>query len=94
MKSYADFTSRETAQSTINLHSKKPSIKSKVQSALALVWKYLLGVMSGNSEVQVQQIYDRNGKVYWRIYDPVTGYRNTLLSEAEVRIWLERRYSF
>jgi hypothetical protein len=94
MRSYADFTSRETAQSTINLHPKKAPIKSRVQSALALVWKHLISAMSGNSEVQVQQVRDRTGKAYWRIYDPVTGYRNTLLSETEVRIWLERRYSF
>lgn len=92
MRNYANFNSREISQSTSNLISKSALIKSKAQSALEHIRKHLLNALSGNSEVQIQQVHDRSGKAYWKVYDPATGYYNSLSSETEVRIWLEQRY--
>ena len=33
------------------------------------------------------------GQTLWHLYDPMTRQRATLFSEAEVRSWLETRYS-
>jgi hypothetical protein len=93
MRSYADFSSREISQSTSNFDSKNARVQSKIQSVLEHIWNNLFNVLSGNSEVQIQQVRDRFGRSYWRVYDPITGYQNSLSSEAEVRIWLEQRYS-
>jgi hypothetical protein len=46
----------------------------------------------GNHEVQIWQVSDRAGNLYWRVYDPVTGASTSFNSASEVRIWLEQRY--
>jgi hypothetical protein len=93
MRSYADFNSREISQSTSNFDSKNTRAESKIQSVLEHIWNNLFNVLSGNSEVQIRQVRDRFSRSYWRVYDPITGYRNSFSSEAEARIWLEQRYS-
>ncbi len=40
-------------------------------------------------EPQITQICDRQGQVWWQVYDPLTGQTKYLDSETEVRIWLE-----
>jgi hypothetical protein len=48
--------------------------------------------IAGNFEVQVWQVGDRAGNIYWRVYDPVTKASTSFGSSSEVRIWLEQRY--
>jgi hypothetical protein len=54
--------------------------------------KRLFQWLAGNSEVQIWQVGDRAGNVYWRVYDPITKASTSFSSSSEVRIWLEQRY--
>jgi hypothetical protein len=92
MSHQTDTSSLEINESTIHLRSKGRVVKSRTASTLKQFWRYLKSAFSGNSEVRVWQC-DRLGQTYWKIYDPLTGYRSTMSSEAEVRVWLEKRYS-
>lgn len=40
------------------------------------------------NELHVWQRTDRDGRVYWQAYDPITG-RSTTGSEADIRAWIE-----
>jgi hypothetical protein len=46
----------------------------------------------GGNELQIWQTYDRFGNNWWHAYDPVTGCRTRVQSEAEMRAWIENRY--
>lgn len=92
MRSYADFNSRETNESTIYSKPEGTPVRSKTASALETIRQYLSKVFLGNLEVRVRQVYDRFGNVHWQVYDPVTGHKGTISSEAEARAWLEQRY--
>ncbi|MEX0272247.1 hypothetical protein AB3R30_24305 [Leptolyngbyaceae cyanobacterium UHCC 1019] len=43
-------------------------------------------------ELKIYQSKDRLGNVSWTIYDPFLDCRVVFNSEAEVRIWLDRRH--
>ena len=47
---------------------------------------------TGSSDPVVRQKRDRQGQVYYSIYDPISRCHTTCASEAEVRSWLEQRY--
>jgi hypothetical protein len=53
------------------------------------VWQRLITAMIDNAELRVWQD-DRNGK--WHSHDPLSG-RSFSGSEAEMRSWIESRYS-
>ncbi|MBW4693763.1 MAG: hypothetical protein KME27_18615 [Lyngbya sp. HA4199-MV5] len=40
------------------------------------------------NELHVWQCTDRDGRLYWQAYDPITG-RSTSGSEADIRAWIE-----
>jgi hypothetical protein len=54
--------------------------------------KRLIRFIAGNQEVQIWQVSNRTGNLYWRVYDPITKASTSFSSSNEVRIWLEQRY--
>jgi hypothetical protein len=44
------------------------------------------------SEPKVSEKRDRQGRLYYQVYDPVSNSSATFGSEAEIRAWLEQRY--
>ena len=56
------------------------------------VWATVLQALSGNREPVIQHRRDRQGNLYYHIYDPERDARFTCASETEVRQWLEQRY--
>lgn len=61
---------------------------------LRMVWESWQQNLSTKDEPHIWQTRDRNGDVLWNAYDPVTDRSLYYASEAEVRIWLENRYSY
>ncbi|MGB3491535.1 MAG: hypothetical protein WBA57_02320 [Elainellaceae cyanobacterium] len=74
-------------------------------SKLGRLWKWLLKAASpdawierlakfayGSSDPVIEQRRDRQGYLYYRIYDPVSQEHHVFTTESEVRSWLERRY--
>lgn len=59
---------------------------------LTILWESILSATSKLSEPKVWQKKDRKGNIYWRVYNPTTGYCGSFNSEEEVRMWLEERY--
>lgn len=56
-------------------------------------WSEILTELGRTQEPQVWQTTDRQGQIHWCVYDPDTGSLSEQLTEQEVRIWLEKRYS-
>ncbi|MBD2069335.1 hypothetical protein H6F93_17720 [Leptolyngbya sp. FACHB-671] len=68
------------------------TVSSRFLTGLKQFGKQLIQLISGTHEVQIWQVSDRAGNVYWRVYDPVTKDSTSFGSSSEVRIWLEQRY--
>jgi hypothetical protein len=49
-------------------------------------------LLTHRQEPKIYRKSDRSGRLYYEIFDPVTGLHTALGTEQEVRTWLERRY--
>ncbi|WAL61704.1 hypothetical protein [Thermocoleostomius sinensis] len=56
------------------------------------IWNLLLSAFAESSEPKIYQKHDRDGNVYFKVYDPVTHQTEILTTEQEVRVWLDQRY--
>lgn len=73
-------------------HIYSSKVSNRVLLGLKQFGKRLFQWIAGNPEVQIRQVSDRAGNVYWRVYDPATKASTSFSSSSEVRIWLEQRY--
>lgn len=64
----------------------------KLASQLSQALKLFFESIFNSDEPNIHQSRDRFGNVFWTVYDPITGCKLYFESEAEVRIWLDRRY--
>ncbi|NJL23004.1 MAG: hypothetical protein HC895_22765 [Leptolyngbyaceae cyanobacterium SM1_3_5] len=62
------------------------------QILLQNLWRSLLLNLTRGAEIQIWKVKTRSGFA-WRVYDPHTNSVMGFSSEAEVRSWLEGRYS-
>ncbi|GAB4237220.1 MAG: hypothetical protein Kow00121_64350 [Elainellaceae cyanobacterium] len=60
--------------------------------SLEQLWNLLLDTFAKGSEPRIYQKRDRYGKVFFQVYDPISGRSSTLDSEQQVRMWLDQRY--
>ncbi len=58
----------------------------------AAFWTLLFRSMAPSGEPVIKTWRDRQGQMFYAVYDPTTGQRLTCSSEAEVRQWIEQRY--
>lgn len=68
------------------------SVGLAVLSTLKTFGQNLLVLLSQGSELRVWQTQDRSGVIWWNVYDPMTQQTARLLSEVDVRVWIEQRY--
>ncbi|HEY9640886.1 MAG TPA: hypothetical protein V6C57_10410 [Coleofasciculaceae cyanobacterium] len=66
--------------------------RSSKLSQLNQLWNRFLNALSGQSEPTITQKFDRDGNLYFRVYDPVTRKAMSMTSEQEVRAWFDQRY--
>ncbi|MGK7892861.1 MAG: hypothetical protein AB4372_04250 [Xenococcus sp. (in: cyanobacteria)] len=50
-------------------------------------------LLVSKNEPYIKQKRDRNGNLYWQVYDFTTNKSYTFGSEREVRAWIEERYN-
>jgi membrane carboxypeptidase/penicillin-binding protein PbpC len=50
--------------------------------------------LQARDEPRVTPRHDRQGNLYYQVYDPMTGRSASFGSEAEIRWWLEQRYLY
>jgi hypothetical protein len=67
--------------------------KSAIATKLQEIWQSIFLFFTSQPEPRIQQVSNRNGDLHWLVFDPVTGDRQYFSSVAEVRTWLEQRYS-
>ncbi|MDX2216406.1 MAG: hypothetical protein SFY66_24290 [Oculatellaceae cyanobacterium bins.114] len=79
-------------ESLFNPAKQVKSIGSAALSVLKTLGQQLLAFLSHGSELQIWQTQNRSGEAWWNVYDPITQQTVRLLSEMEVRIWIEQRY--
>ncbi|MBD2465546.1 hypothetical protein H6G89_31630 [Oscillatoria sp. FACHB-1407] len=76
----------------------RPSIASSswqlLKRSLVNFGKRAIAYFTQDREPIVSQRICANGQVVWTIHDPYTGQSTTCYSVAEVRAWLESRYSY
>ena len=92
MTNYTNCSDREKLEILFNRNDPSQVKQSKLLLILNSVWKYIVTVLTKEQELQIWQTSDRSGKTWWHGYDPVTGSSVCKDSEAEMRIWLEKRY--
>lgn len=97
MKNYRgtpSFNSLSTTAGTLGKH--EPAfIKNCLGSAinfLGIVGRYITDYLFENSDVKIVETTDQYGHLIWEVSDRVSGDRHTFFSEAEVRVWLDKRY--
>lgn len=61
-------------------------------AALNWIKQSLLMSLTNAAELEVRQIVDRHGQVWWYAYDPMTGVSIRTDSETNLRSWIEQRY--
>lgn len=59
---------------------------------LEQLWNFVLEILTRSPEPKIYEKHDRNGKLYFQVYDPITHQSSTFNTEQEVRIWLDQRY--
>ncbi|HEY9605670.1 MAG TPA: hypothetical protein V6C85_28960 [Allocoleopsis sp.] len=52
----------------------------------------LIQYLNSGNKLQVWTKIDRDGKITWHAYDPISERRVVRESEVEMRAWLEERY--
>ncbi len=85
MKSLANLSIKDKADSTISQDTQRPKMFSKL-------WEKILTAIVSKSEMQVWSESDRSGNTEWHAYDPETGRSICVASETEMRHWIEQSY--
>lgn len=62
-------------------------------SILARLWRSVMRHWTAAPELRVWQSRTLMNRIVWNAYDPVTGDSISVGSEAEMRLWIEQRYS-
>lgn len=56
------------------------------------IWNGIVNLLTKESEPCIREKRDRDGYVWWEVYDPLTGRTSCFSSRAEVLAWLDQRY--
>jgi hypothetical protein len=67
-------------------------VKLPILSILKTVGQLFMPVFASSNEPRIWTTTDCHGNTSWHAYDPVSGARASLGSEAEMRTWIEQRY--
>ncbi|NEQ96827.1 MAG: hypothetical protein F6K30_08905 [Cyanothece sp. SIO2G6] len=70
-----------------------PSPLASWKTRLNQVCQGLLQVFTISNEPRIWTRTSKDGQTSWHIYDPVNQRRLTLMSEEEVRVWLDTRHN-
>ncbi|MFE4108193.1 hypothetical protein [Almyronema epifaneia] len=54
--------------------------------------KWLQSTCWRSPDVEIWQVRDRDGRIWWHGHDPVSGRSIHAVTEAEIRCWLEQRW--
>ncbi len=92
MKPYKICLERERLEVIFSHSEPKQVKKTKLFSALNRIWQHLSAFLTKGNELQVWQTVDHFGNTWWNAYDPATGRSTSVASEAEMRVWVEKRY--
>jgi len=92
MKTSTDSLDRNRLEAVWNQESQLSNENQKSSLGLLGFLQRLLKFFVAGDELQIWQTHDRNGMTLWHAYDPITGRRAALDSEAEMRVWIERHY--
>lgn len=67
----------------------KESPFSRLQSGLIKFWDGVTQIFAPKAELQIKQIFDQSGNVWWYALNPQTGQSVYCDSENEMRLWIE-----
>ena len=69
---------------------KSTTARANLASRLQSIWQQVVESLTDKAELQVWQERDRDGKLLWHAYDPISN-RSFFGTEAEMRSWIETR---
>lgn len=72
--------------------SKAESYRQKLAFHLQQIGQLVINSLFTDLEFKVRKRKDRQGNVWWYVYDPKTGHTGCLASEQEVRMWIEESF--
>jgi hypothetical protein len=93
MKTSTHFYQASTPSTVNELINRNRSIQNNLLAKGKAIVAYLIKLAAGSSEPQISEHSDRQGNIFWRVYDPISQTSARFSSEMEVRIWLDQRYS-
>lgn len=64
----------------------------EVSNPLQQVWAWLAQTLDRSTQLNIEQIVDEGGQIWWRGFDPRTGKGIFAESKAEVVHWIERHH--
>jgi hypothetical protein len=65
----------------------------RLRSVYQYLQQHISQYFQQNSEPRTTEKCDRDGNVYYQVYDPRTQDSATFGSESEIRWWIEQHYS-
>lgn len=89
MRTYQNSKRALTSTPLAELWSRVPGV-----SAVSALWNRLTSYLLQNSSLQIWQSRDSAGNVRWNVFDVRTNRSATLLSENDVRVWIEESYDY
>ena len=66
--------------------------KDNIKVIFHQLWNRLINYFTHPPEPKIRKKSNRQGKIWWEVYDPYTNAKGTFSSELEVRMWLDERY--
>lgn len=69
-----------------------PSLQHRLLNKIGQLLSQVQASLTIDRQPKIQQRVDRQGQLYWRIYDPIGNQSHTFFTEVEVYQWLENRY--
>lgn len=82
-------TGRTQPKQTTSGDRAQPSLMKWVEQASQFIVERLVA----DAEPHVWYTCDADGRLWWHAHDPVTGRSLNHVSEAEMRAWIEQRYT-
>jgi hypothetical protein len=61
-------------------------------SAMNQIWQFFLSAAAGENELRIWQTSDNDGNTWWHVCDRSTGRSTCVVTDDEMRAWIDRHY--
>lgn len=92
MNNFNTYSISNSFESIENKTEDKTPIFNNLKAKIGSLLNAIAAPMVAGKEPKIWLSFDQLGNSYWNAYDPQSNQYARNLSEAEMRVWLEKRY--